>query len=230
MSPANKSQKQRGKAPKKGKVPVPNVQSSVPCFFNVGAKCLELRCSPMDHSGSSSPNQHTLRVQSLFVQHQSQLRWFIQSLAPDFATADDVLQECFLTISAKAHEFELESNFLAWSRSIARFKILALHRDQSRRPAMLSEEVLEALILSAPYSDSETTEKERSAIEKLRLCLEKLGPAAREIIHLRYFSQWGPSEISRIRECSMNAVNVTLARSRAALRRCVENSTSTASL
>lgn len=184
----------------------------------------------MDHPGSNPPNQHTLRVQSLFLQHHTQLRWYVQSLAPDFATADDVLQECFLTISAKAHEFELESNFLAWSRSIARFKILALQRDQSRQPTMLSEEVLESLMLSAPASESETPEEQNRALETLRLCLSKLAPAAREIIHLRYFSQWGPSEISRIRDCSMNAINVTLARSRVALRRCVENLNSTVSL
>ncbi|RFC43711.1 MAG: ECF subfamily [Verrucomicrobia bacterium] len=158
------------------------------------------------------------------MHHQPQLRSFIQSLTPDFSTADDVLQECFLTVSAKAQEFQLESNFLAWVRAIARFKILALHRDQSRRPALLSEEVLETLILSFPSEETETRSEELRGFETLRNCLSKLAPAAREIIHMRYFSQWGPAEISRIRECSMNAINVTLARSREALRRCVENS------
>ncbi len=184
----------------------------------------------MNPPDSPSPNLHTLRVQSLFVQHQPQLRYFIQSLAPDFATADDVLQECFLTISAKAHEFQLESNFLAWTRSIARFKILSLHRDQSRRPTLLSEEVLESLMLSAPSPESETQAGQNRALVTLRECLAKLAPAAREIIQLRYFSQWGPAEISRIRNSSMNAINVTLARTRGALRRCIENSTSPASL
>ena len=178
----------------------------------------------MNPLGSNASYHHTLRVQSLFVQHQPQLRSFIQSLVSDFSTADDVLQECFLTVSAKAHEFQLESNFLGWARSIARFKILALHRDQSRRPAMLSEEVLESLILSMPSEETETRSEELRGLETLRNCLSKLAPAAREIIHMRYFSQWGPAEISRIRECSMNAINVTLARSREALRRCVENS------
>lgn len=184
----------------------------------------------MSAPDSTLPSQHTLKVQSLFVQYQPQLRSFIHSLVPDFATADDVLQECFLTVSLKANEFQLESNFLAWARSIARFKILALHRDESRRPSMLSEEVLESLILSSPSSEWDTREEQIRVIESLRLCLGKLAPAAREIIHLRYFSQWGPAEISRIRDCSMNAINVTLARAREALRRCVENTSSSLSL
>lgn len=176
----------------------------------------------MNPPDSTSLSAHTLRVQSLFVQHQAQIRSFIQSLAPDFATADDLLQECFLTVSQKAEDFRLESNFLAWARSIARFKILSLHRDTARSPLLLSEEVLEALILSAPAEEAEGTGAENRALESLRDCLAKLAPAAREIIQMRYFSQWGPAEISQIRACSQNAVNVTLARSREALRRCME--------
>ena len=73
---------------------------------------------------------HAHRVQTLFVQHQPQIRGFIQSLVYDFAAADDLLQECFLTVSEKALEFSLDSNFPAWVRAIARYKILALHRDR----------------------------------------------------------------------------------------------------
>jgi RNA polymerase sigma-70 factor (ECF subfamily) len=174
-------------------------------------------------SADSTPLQaHTLRVQALFVQHQSKLRAFLHSLVPDFAAADDLLQECFLTVSEKAREFSLDSNFLAWARSIARFKVLALHRDSARNPVLLSEEVMESLILSAPAEDGESPSDERQALVVLRGCLGKLAPAAREIVRMRYFSQWGPVEISRIRDCSPNAVNVTLARSRDVLRRCME--------
>lgn len=164
---------------------------------------------------------HILQVQTLYVQHQNQLRSFLHSLIPDFTTVDDLIQECFLTASEKALEFEIGSNFTAWIRSIARFKVLALQRDHARRPPMLAPEVLESLILSAP--DPDPPEYENAALESLRFCLEKLAPAAREIVRMRYFSQWGPVEISRIRDCSANAINVTLARSRDALRRCLES-------
>lgn len=174
---------------------------------------------------SPEPFAHALRVQTLFVQHQPQIRTFIQSLVPEFSAADDLLQECFLTVTEKAHEFSLQSNFLAWVRVIARFKILALHRDASRSPLLLSEDVLESLMLAAPDPEHEPAPSAvQGSLETLRSCLLKLAPAAREMIHLRYFSQYGPSEISRLRECSVNAVNVTLARSREALRRCMQAS------
>lgn len=189
------------------------------------AKCLVLILRPMSPPDSPALHTHTLRVQSLFVQHQAQLRSFLHSLVPDFSTADDLLQECFLTVSQKAGDFSLESNFLAWVRSIARFKILALRRDSARSPLLLSEDVLESLILSAPSVDSETSGGENQALETLRMCLSRLAPAAREIVQMRYFSQWGPKEISQIRDCSLNAVNVTLARAREALRQCMEGHT-----
>jgi RNA polymerase sigma-70 factor (ECF subfamily) len=178
---------------------------------------------------SSERSSHTLRVQALFVHHQPQIRHFIQSLVPEFAAADDVLQDCFLTVSEKAHQFALESNFLAWVRAIARFKILALQRDASRSPLLLAEDVLEALMIAAPDPASEPAHATQRALDALRHCLGRLAPAAREIIQLRYFSQYGPSEISQLRECSVNAVNVTLARTREALRVCMQQALQSAS-
>jgi RNA polymerase sigma-70 factor (ECF subfamily) len=173
---------------------------------------------------NQGPASHALRVQTLFVQHQPQIRSFIHSLVPDFAAADDILQECFLTVTEKAFEFRLESNFQAWVRAIARYKILALHRDFSRSPMLLAEDVLESLMSAAPEPKNEPSADAQLLLETLRLCLEKLAPAAREIIRLRYFSQHGPAEISRMRDSSVNAINVTLARAREFLRRCMQQS------
>lgn len=176
-------------------------------------------------SAPLSPDEraaHILRVQSLFVQHQFQIRGFIQALVPDFAAADDVLQESFLTVSEKALEFALDSNFQAWVRTIARYKILALHRDKARAPGLLSEDVLEALMVAAPEAAAEPSPSRYPALTLLRHCLQKLAPAAAEIVRLRYFSQHGPVEIARMRQCSANAENVTLARARESLRRCVQ--------
>jgi len=178
----------------------------------------------MNPPDSTPVHTHILRVQSLFVQHQTQLRSFVQSIVPDFATADDVVQECFLTVTQKALEFSLDSNFTAWVRSIARFKVLALLRDKARSPMLLSEEALESVILAAPNVESDANDAEHQSLATLRNCLSHLAPAAREMIQMRYFSQWGPAEISKIRDCSQNAVNVTLARAREALRRCMERS------
>ena len=97
---------------------------------------------------------------------------------------------------------------------------LALQRDFQRQPEMLAPDVLESLLADAP--EPELPEVETAIRTGIRKCIERLAPAAREIIRMRYFGQHGPSEIARIRNSSVNAINVTLARARDALRRCIE--------
>jgi RNA polymerase sigma-70 factor, ECF subfamily len=56
----------------------------------------------MAHSNQS---QQTRLVEQLFVRHVATIRGFIEAFVPDFHRADDVLQECFLTVAAKADSF-----------------------------------------------------------------------------------------------------------------------------
>ena len=170
---------------------------------------------------TSSPlDTHTLDVQRLFVQHQQQLRAFVVALAPDFATADDAMQETFIEVSRKAGDFQLGSNFNAWVRSIAKFKILSALRDRQRADQRLADDVVEALAASAPLDDHDGGHE--SAVSQLRACLDLLAPAARELVRLRYFGEHLPEAIAELRAQSVNAVNVTLARARATLRECLE--------
>jgi RNA polymerase sigma-70 factor (ECF subfamily) len=165
-------------------------------------------------------NPHTLSVQQLFVQHERQLRAFVMSLTPDFSAAADVMQETFLEVSRQAAEFKLGSNFPAWTRSIAKFKVLALTRDRQRASLRLADDVVEALAAAAPLDEDE--ERHFAEVGLLRECVNKLAPAAREVVHLRYFGQHLPEGIAQLRSQSVNAINVTLARARAALRECME--------
>src|ERR1700757_3632998 len=75
-------------------------------------------------------DQQVAFVQMLFVQHTAALRGFVHALMPDFARADDVVQETFLTATKKAADFEPGTNFLGWVCSIARFKVLEAGRKQ----------------------------------------------------------------------------------------------------
>ena len=72
--------------------------------------------------------EKTVLVQSLFVQNMMAVRGFVISLMPDFSRVDDVMQETFLTVTAKAETFIEGSNFRSWACSIARFKVLESRR------------------------------------------------------------------------------------------------------
>ena len=163
----------------------------------------------------SENDQHTLRVQQLFVAHQGTLKAFVLSLWPDFAEADDVMQEVFLTVIRKAGQFREGTNFLSWARSIARYEVCEARRARSR--TILKPEVIEVLAAACP--DSWADDRRLAALTR---CLEKLAPKAREVVQLRYQREQGPGEIAQALSRSVNSVNVALAKTRVALRECVE--------
>lgn len=163
----------------------------------------------------SESDEHTLQVQQLFVRHQGALKAFVLALWPDFAEADDVMQEVFLVISRKASEFQPETNFLSWARTVARFEVMAARRRGAR--TMIKAETLEALQAACP-EDFATDRK----LDALTLCMEQLAPKAREIMRLRYQHEHGPGEIAQMLARSVNSINVALAKARVALRECVD--------
>jgi len=154
----------------------------------------------------------TQRVAQLFVRHQPAVRSFAIALTGDFTAADDVVQETFLTITAKASDYDTSRNFVAWACGIARLKVLENRRAARRfSPAVVDS-------LAASVSIEELGE------ERLPLlidCLEKLPPKARELVHLRYFSEHGPGEIAELLGRTVAGVNAALLKAREALRDCV---------
>jgi len=159
----------------------------------------------------------TAVVQRLFLQHSARLRGFVSGLVPDRGSAEDIFQEIFLTVTCKAADFRVEDNFLAWARGIARLKALEYFRKNSRRPQLLSEDLLEALASSAGRSDS-LWEERRSAVAA---CIQKLAPRARQILEMRYAeAPVTPQEIAQRLTWTVSAVHVALTRARKFLQEC----------
>lgn len=157
-------------------------------------------------------------VQLLFVQNMLAVRGFVLALMPDFGQVDDVLQETFLTVTARAEDFVEGSNFRAWACSIARFKVLEAVRRSNSKTVLLDADVIEALCDSGV--EEWRPEDELKAIEK---CKQSLAPQARRAIELRYEQACRPPEIASLMGWSVAAVNVALSRARNVLRECVGN-------
>ena len=164
----------------------------------------------------ASPEQTAL-VQSLFVQHLPALRGFILSLVSDFSLVDDIVQETFLVITAKAANFQRGTNFRAWAWTIARYKVLQAIEKAAPVPERFAPEVLEALAAQGSaeswYSDEQ--------LQHLAKCMESLAPKAREVVELRYQQAHRPPEIASRMGWTVESVHVALSRARVFLRDCV---------
>jgi len=159
---------------------------------------------------------HTVRVQQLFVKHQTGVKAFILSLQPNFNEADDILQEVFLVVTRKAGEFREGSNFMAWALTIARLKVLEFLRRHKADERVLSHHVVETLCAAVP---EEGFFEDRFAL--VRACLEKLAPRMQDVVRLRYFGERGPREIARLLSWTTNSVNVALSKARKLIQECV---------
>jgi RNA polymerase sigma-70 factor, ECF subfamily len=178
------------------------------------------RPKPMPPDPSHPSPGHTTHVQTLFIKHSSLIKGFILAILPDFSLVDDVLQEVFLVVTEKAGSFEPGTSFLAWTRAIARNKVLELQRTRKMAARMLAPEVIESLCSAPPGEDFADLTEARAAA--LRQCMEKLAPQAKRIVEMRYREAHRPAEIANRLTWTPQAVHVALSRARATLRECVQ--------
>ena len=168
-------------------------------------------------STAAATPEHLALVQSLFVQHLPALRGFVLSIAGSFDLVDDVIQETFLTVNAKAAEFRRGTNFRAWACTIARFKTLQALEARGRTDEHLAPEVIEALCAHEAAEEWYTEEQMHLLVE----CLAELAPKARRAVELRYQQAHRPPEIARLMGWTVEAVHVVLSRARRLLRECM---------
>jgi len=158
------------------------------------------------------------QIQRLFLEHANRLRGFIFALLADRSAVDDVLHEVLLTATAKRADFTPGTDFLAWTRAIARLKVLE-HVQRTGKSVAISDEAWQSLAIAAPEAD-DAWEPRRSALQG---CLEKLAPRARELVNLRYSDErLGMEDIAARVSWSVGAVKVALSRARKSLWDCVE--------
>lgn len=172
----------------------------------------------MTDVSSGRPDDHTLHVQQLFVQHQQGILGYVLSIEPNFADAEEIVQEAFLVVSRKAQTWRAGTNFFAWACAVARFEALHFQRTRARSLARLDEHVIELLHGTETVDGSEWQQR----VEALRRCLDRLAPRAKELIWRRYHRAQMPERIAADIGWTANAVRVALTRARGVLRQCME--------
>jgi RNA polymerase sigma-70 factor (ECF subfamily) len=168
--------------------------------------------------------EETPDIEEAFVQlvvtHQAALHAFVLSLLPGDPEVDDVVQEVNTSLWKKRGEFELGTNFKAWMFSVARFKVMALWRDNKRRKVWAVPE--ETLLSLAEDAQDVCHGEDDPRHDALRQCIRQLRPADRALILRCYFD--GYSLQNAAAELGRKAVNLkgSLHRIRMALRGCVK--------
>ncbi|CAN5676042.1 sigma-70 family RNA polymerase sigma factor [soil metagenome] len=163
------------------------------------------------------PEQYEAFVR-LFVTHEGRLRGFLRTLLRDWNDVDEVMQETSLIAWRKFNQFDLTTNFMAWTAAIARFEALKHLRKQSRDRLVFNDDILD-LLAEESLEKVDTLANHRSALGK---CLEKLDARQKELLQLAYQPGVKFHEVAEQAGKSAQAFYKTIQRMRATLLDCAE--------
>jgi len=163
--------------------------------------------------------QRTAEFLELYSSCQHSLYVYIVTLIGNPVDAHDVLQDTNLVLWEKFDQFQLGTNFRAWAREVARYRVLRYRQMRANDAPMLDPRVLEAVAVQLDNTGPVRDE----LYDKLLLgCVEQLSDADRELIRARYLSGVRVKALAEQMRRSENAVSQSLGRIRRLLRKCVE--------
>ena len=161
----------------------------------------------------------------LYAGHQGRLFAFICSLVGHQDMASEILQETNVVLWEKQKEFQIGTNFTAWSFRIARYQVMAARKKVARDRLVFSQEAIDLMTGEV----AQFSEQHEERLKALATCLDQLPSANADVIRRRYRENQQVSEIASAMKRSVNAVHVQLHRIRAALLECVKRQLNIAS-
>ena len=152
----------------------------------------------------------------IVLQHRGTVYGYLRARLAQPSDAEDLTQEAFLRFYLARARFDSSQMLRPWLLGIARNLLREHVRAVRKRKEVVWTEL--CLELEGSFSDASGDE----AAERLSVCLDSLGPSARDAIELKYRSDWRLSRIAERLRRSEGAVKLLLFRARQALRHCLE--------
>lgn len=150
------------------------------------ATCWPLRNDTVAEASDMIPTSATEEVHRrflrLFASSEPALRSFIRSLVPTLTDTDDIMQEIAVVLWTKFDQCPSPDDFRPWAFGVARFKVLAWHRDRGRDRHVFDEAAVKAIAMRAE-AESDRLAQQRDALAK---CLESLAPEHQRLLAAAY--------------------------------------------
>ncbi|EMI55020.1 sigma-70 family RNA polymerase sigma factor [Rhodopirellula sallentina] len=156
----------------------------------------------------------------LLGQHERMLAAFVMSMLPNVSDSDDILQETKIALWQSFDSFEIGTDFGAWARRAALYRILDFRKRMAREKLKfgISEENYRSL--AKEFEDSTSITKNKFG--KLATCLARLPDEHQQMIRMRYMEKMDIDQIASASGRSRAATYRILSRIRLSLRECVK--------
>ena len=170
-----------------------------------------------EKTGSNKADASVEQFIRLVINNHKRIYAYILSLVPNHNDADDIMQETSTLMWSKFVQFEPGTDFFAWARTIAYYKVLNYRRQRAHSPLNFSDELLE--LLHKDYDDASKNSERR--LDALDACMEKLDEKSRYLIHLRYSRSYSVKEIADRLGRNIKTIYYHLTRVQQLLLRCI---------
>jgi len=151
---------------------------------------------------------------SLMRRHERLVHRVAFGFVGDRDEALEIVQETFLKVHARLHEWRGEGEIRNWIARIAAHE--AMNRNRARRRQPTGE--LQEDRLAPVEATQEAALADREARDALHRSLASLAPRQRMAVVLRYFQEMSTREIAAVLECSEGTARNILFRSLQKLR------------
>ena len=153
----------------------------------------------------------------LLTAEQFRLLHYITMLLGDLDEAQNVLQETNLVLWRKSGDYQSDTNFSAWARKVAYWKVQSYLRDRQRERHVFSEELMATLANRHTTSQQETETR-----VALRDCMSKVSNNNLSLLRDRYANDLPIATLAGKLGKTESAIKVQLMRLRRALQNCIE--------
>ena len=143
------------------------------------------------------------------------LRYFLRKLVGRIDRADDLAQEVWLDVLRQLPRLKDAGAFTTWMYRIGHGKAMLEGRRNGRAPTTTPD------VDWVAEKDDDTFSAEDAA--QIHAGLDRLEPAQREVLVLRFLEEMSYDEIGQIVDCPLGTVRSRIHYAKAALRRLFEN-------
>lgn len=154
----------------------------------------------------------------LLLQNQGPLHAYLLSLVGNTTDARDLLQDINQCLLEKRDSFTPGTNFLAWSRKVAFYKVQSYWRDKNRNRLLFDDDLLNSMSETIESMPDLYTEQ----IDALRSCITHLPSNKQRLMQQRYGQFMSLRSIAEYAGKSEKAIGVMLLRIRLQLQDCIQ--------
>jgi RNA polymerase sigma-70 factor, ECF subfamily len=171
---------------------------------------------PVAFSDHEARTREFVRLLSV---HEQELSGYVVSLVPNWADADEVIQETKLRLWEQFDQYDPAKSFGGWARAIAYFMVLAYRKRSQRTSARFSQQFVDAVSREAASLATDAYPIRQA----LSGCIAKLSQAARELLWACYAGKESIKEVAIRLGRSVRGTQRAVARIRTDLQQCIED-------